>query len=77
MFTHKKPLALWLNNYSIVCWVGLEVPCLSRLYFSHYLCNRLLLLPLREKLHLSGDVVKDREVGKDHLVEKAVLSQAP
>lgn len=77
MFIHKKPPVFWFNNDSIVCWVGLKVLCLSRFYFSRYLCNRLLLLPLREKLHLSGDVVKERDVGKDHSVEKAVLSQGP
>lgn len=77
MFIHKKPLVFWLNNGSIVCGVGPKVLCLSRFYFSRYLCNRLLLLPLREKLHLSGDVVKERDVGKDHSVKKGVFSLGP
>lgn len=79
MLIPKKPLAFWLSEYG-VRWVGLKVPCLCRFYFSHYLCNRLVLLQLtarREKLHLSGDVVKEGEVGRDHSVETAALSGGP
>lgn len=80
MLIHTKPFVFWLNSYSIVCWAGLKVLCLRGFYFSCYLCNRLLRLPLaarREKLHLSADVVREKEVGKDHSMEKAVPSWGP